>query len=572
MPRMALFATSALLLGFSGLWSVPLIVQENDGVNTVQQHLESFVQESRNVRKRRNDEGAPIREAPAVQHFETQSRTRMERTGARGYRAKKTSHRDQFEKLPRKTLHESPSRNVAAKFKTVEGKSTKTVEKEEANNISHRNASLPVADAGKVIYIRPPKKKKKMTSAQKRALDKLKSMYSTPHYLVQKPTHHACEGYKGILLIQSGDQGAAAGTAFFQYVINQLIYAENYHLLPWIHFNNVSQHIYDPVVHGGVNTTVKSSNGLAIRWFLVKYPNGSLAEGMHFPASPYSTGDTPKATNVTVSGTGVWEHYFEPISEFRKGDKSCEQLPIITMTYPQLQGMHLYAPWAVRSWQYKPMPHHYKQKDNETLHQWFEPMRQKAHEIVQKYYRFQPHIIETVDKILPDKDTCLGLHIRHSDKWGARRQIPQEEFLPYAKSFIENGGKTIYLATDSQNVIDAVRTKWPLWIRKHVKTQGDDSVVRSTLQKPVFKIGEHHRTNTEALTEILALSKCRWMVHGLSAVSESAIYLNLDLHNRSVNLEDPSHWNALEFGVIVRKDLKHHETKRNGDRSIQEHL
>jgi hypothetical protein len=194
--------------------------------------------------------------------------------------------------------------------------------------------------------------------------------------------------------------------------------------------------------------------------------------------------------------------------------------------------------------------------ENQTLHQWFDPMRRKAHEIVKKYYRFHPEIIASVDKILPENETCLGMHIRHSDKWGARRQIPEEEFLPYVKAFLQRGGRTVYLATDSQNVIDTVRNSWPAWMKEHIRTQGDDSVVRSTYQKPVFKIGEHHRTNTEVLNDILALSRCRFMIHGLSAVSESAIYLNLNLHNRSVNLEDPSHMNAVTFGSMVRQHLK----------------
>ena len=32
----------------------------------------------------------------------------------------------------------------------------------------------------------------------------------------------------------------------------------------------------------------------------------------------------------------------------------------------------------------------------------------------------------------------------------------------------------------------------------------------------------HHRTNTEVLVDILAMAKCNWFLHGLSAVSETA--------------------------------------------------
>jgi hypothetical protein len=111
-----------------------------------------------------------------------------------------------------------------------------------------------------------------------------------------------------------------------------------------------------------------------------------------------------------------------------------------------------------------------------------------------------------------------------------------------------------YLAMDAQNVISKMRGKWE--IEAHVKTQGDDLVVRSNSGKSVFKIGEHHQTNTEVLTDVLAMSKCQFLIHGYSAVSELAIYLNLDLHNQSVNLEDPNHMNVEEFGALVQRVLE----------------
>jgi hypothetical protein len=47
-----------------------------------------------------------------------------------------------------------------------------------------------------------------------------------------------------------------------------------------------------------------------------------------------------------------------------------------------------------------------------------------------------------------------------------------------------------------------------------------------------------HRTNVEALTDVLALSKCTFLLHGLSAMSEAVLYLNPGLVARSINLED----------------------------------
>lgn len=64
------------------------------------------------------------------------------------------------------------------------------------------------------------------------------------------PSHHACDDYRGILHIESGDYGGAGGTIFFQFMIAQLIYADQNHLLPFIQLDNFSHLIYDENVHG----------------------------------------------------------------------------------------------------------------------------------------------------------------------------------------------------------------------------------------------------------------------------------------------------------------------------------
>ena len=54
-----------------------------------------------------------------------------------------------------------------------------------------------------------------------------------------------------------------------------------------------------------------------------------------------------------------------------------------------------------------------------------------------------------------------------------------------------------------------------------------------------FNIGvSTHRTNVEALVDGLAMSKCTYLLHGLSALSEAAFFINLGLAERAVNLED----------------------------------
>ena len=60
----------------------------------------------------------------------------------------------------------------------------------------------------------------------------------------------ACLGYDGALHIEQGDAEGAAGTIFFLFVINQLIYSEKHNLVAFIHLSDVSKYVYDPIIHG----------------------------------------------------------------------------------------------------------------------------------------------------------------------------------------------------------------------------------------------------------------------------------------------------------------------------------
>jgi hypothetical protein len=219
-------------------------------------------------------------------------------------------------------------------------------------------------------------------------------------------------------------------------------------------------------------------------------------------------------------------------------------------------GVHGFAPWAPRCWRYQYLPD-YITKPHLPLLEWLEPQRHLAHKVITKYIQFLPQIEEKANLVNPGcslENACLGIHIRQSDKAAGRRQIQTDEFLPYAEAFIEAGGKWVYLATDSGKVMEHIRKEWPRYLQKVIRSMGDN-VVRSNDDKAVFDIASHHRTNTEIMIEILALSKCQFMIHGLSAVTETSIWINVDLHYTSVNLEDPDLPEPKDFGVLVKKVL-----------------
>mmetsp|Transcript_34027 Transcript_34027/g.82501 ORF Transcript_34027/g.82501 Transcript_34027/m.82501 type:complete len:1245 (+) Transcript_34027:40-3774(+) len=370
----------------------------------------------------------------------------------------------------------------------------------------------------------------------------------------QRPTDRACVGYRGIYHIEKGDIGGAAGTVFFQFVIGQILWAEMYNFKPWVHLNNVSYIVYDPKVHGqgpGVQFTMQEGPNITY----IHRPDGHMKD--YVPGPPKHM-DVLVQKNYNFSGNGVWNNYFEPVSDFLPGDTSCRNKPLVTMDlYQVTPGVHGFAEWAPRCWRYEYLPD-YITRPHIPLQEWLEPQRSIGHRVLNQYIRFLPHIRRKAENFNPScslsSNSCLGIHIRQSDKAAGRRQIQTDEFLPYVLAFVESGGSSIYLATDSTAVVDHIKTKWPADIQKRIRSMGDD-IIRSTSTEAVFDIGSHHRTNTEIFIEILALSKCQFMIHGLSAVTETSIWINLDLHATSVNLEDPDHSDVAAFKEMVSKVL-----------------
>jgi hypothetical protein len=368
------------------------------------------------------------------------------------------------------------------------------------------------------------------------------------------PSHVACDNYRGVLHIAMGDKGGAAGTVFFQFVLGQLIYAERNQLIPWIHFNNVSHVIYDPLVHG------QQSSGVTLTGLVGKTATTITRPGGHWRDVYPGPLDNASVTEQTLlfPGTGVWNHYFKPVSDFVPGDRSCQNKLYVTLDLKMITpGIHAFAPWAPSCWRYTYL-HDYITQPHLSLGVWLEPQRVIGNHALVKYVKFQPYLVQAAERANPScswDNPCLGLHIRHSDKAAGRRRIETNEFLPFAQAFVHSGGKQIYLATDSRVVIQEIEESWPPSVKHILRTMGTD-IVRSTNDTAVFDVASHHRTNQEALIEILALSQCQFMVHGLSAMSESSIWINLGLNNRSINLEDPDHLDASGFGTLVQMVLR----------------
>jgi hypothetical protein len=234
------------------------------------------------------------------------------------------------------------------------------------------------------------------------------------------PSNNFCRNYKGILLIEHSDQKAAVGTLFFIHVINQLIYAQQHKLLPFVHLTTRNA-CFDRVVHD-----VKPAH-------LFEFPKG-LAEinrisckpslqVWNYPGSVNYTIVSNRTYELEIHGSGIWSNYFRPVTEV---DWRCchQELPLVRMTQGlTANGIHMCAPWAIRGWDYKRLLPALKPRNSSTLEEWFNPMRRRGSEMVQHISPL-PWLVALVDQANPPMSTCMALHIRLTDKVGHPRHQP----------------------------------------------------------------------------------------------------------------------------------------------------
>jgi len=227
------------------------------------------------------------------------------------------------------------------------------------------------------------------------------------------PTHHACDGYEGMYHIAMGDIGGAAGTVFFQFVMGQIIYAERNNLVPWVYLNNVSNEVYDDAVHNPPGHP-------GVKWKAMTGRNASRItrpDGHFRDTVPGPLVDVGPALQreFNAAGTGVWEHYFEPVSDYVPGDRSCQDKPYVTLDLKLITpGIHGFVPWAPSCWRYQYLPD-YITKPHIPINEWLEPQRVIGYNTARKYLRLRPYILQAAERANPHcswDQPCLGMHIR----------------------------------------------------------------------------------------------------------------------------------------------------------------
>jgi len=371
-------------------------------------------------------------------------------------------------------------------------------------------------------------------------------------------TTTACEDHTEILRIGYVRSDSSASAAFFIDVLNQLIYAEQFGMMPWVHLRNESTLVYDENIHARATNSSKKQSLDALDGYVVPSLSDPDNKETIILGKPTKRAADVSRKAYILQGNGIWDSYFEPVSRFSPDDESCVGKPVIEMDKDLVSfGLISHSRNSVRAWRYDDVPAHLWKPNNVPNNEWFEPMRRKANEIIKKYFRFRPHIVHRALKANPVSSDrpCLGIHFRAGFKPGKyRAKVTADPYLPYMEAFAQAGGHSIYIASDSHKPIQFIEKNFPEHLRKMIRTQGR-FVVRTTKDWPTHFIENHHRVNSETLVDILALSKCSFLLHTHSTLSEAAIYLNLGLHNRSINMEDPDRMSPKQFEISASASL-----------------
>ena len=178
----------------------------------------------------------------------------------------------------------------------------------------------------------------------------------------------------------------------------------------------------------------------------------------------------------------------------------------------------------------------YGSEYTDLIHRWYYENRVLAGRVLREHVGIRGEILRELrlarQALIPPGEFVLGCHMRGTDKSatiGGRKILP-EEYFPWIDRFVEEKDARIFLATDDPHFVVLLKQRF------------GERVVCNRVQRDqrnAFLIdeGSPYAKGLEVLLDCFMLSKCDFLRKSSSAVSEFALFFNLDLHDRSFNLQ-----------------------------------
>lgn len=155
-----------------------------------------------------------------------------------------------------------------------------------------------------------------------------------------------------------------------------------------------------------------------------------------------------------------------------------------------------------------------------------ERSRQEVHQLIRKYIRFKPHILEKIErqyKQYLEGNFVIGVHYRGTDKAKEAPPVTYRRVVAVLKKYIAEhsiANFRLFVATDEQQFLDYIKVAFP----RRVYFQ---QAQRSTSGNPLHFDNSHpYQHGEEALIDAFLLSKTNVLVRTSSNLSLWSTYLN----------------------------------------------
>ena len=233
----------------------------------------------------------------------------------------------------------------------------------------------------------------------------------------------------------------------------------------------------------------------------------------------------------------MWSNYFEMYDDKQKN---------ISFLYKSLADYEyddIHHHFGVQTYpygrgKYKDYKEYYDKPYNHIINEFYLKNRKIANEIITTYLKINDHITEKVDlfwkKNLSLYNYVIGIHLRGTDKdknIGGRKVLPSEYYKYIDYLLNKHNNSIIFLATDDPSYLFIVKEKYK------EKIVYIDDIARNSSNILYCDLGNNYKKGEDVLIDCLCLSKCDFLIHSSSAVSEFAIYYNINLHEHNFNLQ-----------------------------------
>ncbi len=168
------------------------------------------------------------------------------------------------------------------------------------------------------------------------------------------------------------------------------------------------------------------------------------------------------------------------------------------------------------------------------------------HSLIDKYIIIRKNIKKKIDNFIEDNfmgHRILGLHLRGKERadeiarfWKMKMLSPSFYFKEVDNYFKKYPNARLFIATDTKSLLKKVKERYGGKVIHYNAILSEDG------QAPHKQFGGA-RVGEDVLIDCILLSKCDFLIHGISDVSFAATYFNKKLNH--VNIQEKHKYRAL---------------------------